>query len=284
MRLHRTVEPSVPRRSGFTLIELLTVIAIISLLASLILPAVQQAREAGRRTACLNHQANLGAAILNFAARQADRVPLFFDWRSTGVDSSGTISWLINDEAAGISPFLLSPGSPSSQIITGGSAPAARGRPMSWAVAILPEMDNRALYDQLLSWDRAALGPDASWSKLSNTTLAGYTCPDDPEHGTSGGISYVANAGYISYGYFIDRLPPEENDFHLALIDWKDGGADNGSFAERTRAENQEVSQAASVFIDNRTATGLGRRNTIATIFDGISSTLLLTENLQARD
>lgn len=90
------------RRSGMTLIELLVVVAVVAGLAAMLLPAVQTAREAARRTACLNNLRHVGCALHgHLLARR--RFPIgCLEWRPPGRPGSARcLAW-----SARILPWL----------------------------------------------------------------------------------------------------------------------------------------------------------------------------------
>jgi prepilin-type N-terminal cleavage/methylation domain-containing protein len=124
---------SLKRRLGFTLIELLVVIAIIAVLIALLLPAVQQAREAARRTQCKNNLKQLGLALHNYH----DAFLVF----PPSVSYDG-----IADGNSTVGGNACSPSGGASNTSTYTRAP--------WTVGILPFMDQTPLYNSFSQTSR----------------------------------------------------------------------------------------------------------------------------------
>lgn len=118
MKTQHTLKTHTTRRSiraprAFTLIELLVVIAIIAILIALLLPAVQQAREAARRTQCKNNLMQIGLAIHNYEMAHQVLPP-------GTINATGPIK---NDDTTGYH--------------------------MSWLVQVIPYMDEPVLYQHI---------------------------------------------------------------------------------------------------------------------------------------
>ena len=81
------------KRKGFTLVELLVVIAIIGLLTSLLLPAVQAARESARKTKCLNNLTQIYKAIVAYEGAKNGLPPAFASWSFPGNPAAVPEGW-----------------------------------------------------------------------------------------------------------------------------------------------------------------------------------------------
>jgi prepilin-type N-terminal cleavage/methylation domain-containing protein len=140
--------PQKKSRGGFTLIELLVVIAIIAILIALLLPAVQQAREAARRTQCRNNMKQLGLALHNYHDNFG-RFPTQ-GYYAANVGTAASPVW----------------------------AP----RNHTWLSMILPYMDQAPLYNQinfsLPVWAQTTGLPTANQAIVA-TQLPALRCPSD---------------------------------------------------------------------------------------------------------
>jgi prepilin-type N-terminal cleavage/methylation domain-containing protein len=182
MHLGSRRQHRVPRSArGFTLIELLVVIAIIAVLIALLLPAVQQAREAARRTQCRNNLKQLGLALHNYH----DTYNVFPTGRIRNTYSGITDAWYTGN--------------------------------IAWLPRLLPQVDQAPLFAQV-DWN---LGQGTSATDghggVNGTNPTGarrqiipaFRCPSDPGNGgvpwrTPAGVTVTGqapNAGYASTNY-----------------------------------------------------------------------------------
>lgn len=184
---------------GFTLIELLVVIAIIAILIALLLPAVQQAREAARRTQCKNNLHNMGLAIHNYH----DAMSIF----------------PVNRIGRGGGPAALG--------LPPGASPPSCWNGLGWIVMVLPYIDQAPLYNSL---DLITCGTGVNGGglvgntapaqniKARRTVLTPLICPSNPQpkQATGGGFrddawaednldgartDYVGNLGFMNAGH-----------------------------------------------------------------------------------
>ncbi|MDR0611665.1 MAG: DUF1559 domain-containing protein [Planctomycetaceae bacterium] len=173
---------------GFTLVELLVVISIIGMLAGLLLPAVNAAREAGRRATCVSNQSQAALAIINYDAAKtylpALRQRLVS--KTTGTGDDGTTTEV----------------------------------QVSWVGLILPYMEQTTAWDRLTNW---YVAPSEA---IFGLTLPSLKCKSDVVEGTR--ISYVVNGGYqnavgtwggIYTGRYNDPARREDAPFFDYLMD-----------------------------------------------------------------
>ena len=147
-------------RSGFTLVELLVVIGIIATLVGLLIPAVQAARESGRRNTCVNNLSQLGKAVVAFDS-QKQYIP---GWRNPH---------------------------PNKNV----SASATKGF-VSWPIPLLPNLERKDIYNLWTSSTNVSTG--AVNSGYLPPAMAIFKCPTTPPDDDSlPGLAYAGNVGVL---------------------------------------------------------------------------------------
>jgi len=149
-------------RKAFTLVELLVVIAIIGILIGMLLPAVQQVREAARRVTCANNMRQIALALHNYESSYKKFPP----------------GHLINRSWWG-APFTVDPapgGTAANSYPTGGPF-------WSWMLRIAPQMEQQNVMNQFDMSPEPAAWPwwqyDANGMALNGLVVGTYTCPSE---------------------------------------------------------------------------------------------------------
>jgi len=174
MKLSLPILRATKRWRAFTLIELLVVIAIIAVLVALLLPAVQQAREAARRSACKNNIKQLGLAFHNYHDTHRVMPPGAID---------------------------------SDRAVNSGTSAAENNNAMGWGTMLLPFLDQAPLYNQISGETNGFVH---SWQDANNDGTANdpipsaseqisvFNCPSDPMGGINTKISNLGKSNYLA--------------------------------------------------------------------------------------
>ena len=180
---------------GFTLVELLVVIAIIGTLVGLLLPAVQQAREAARRSSCGNNLKQIGTALLNFESAQK----AFPAGYSLVLPSNGGPCW---GWATFILPYM------EQADIYNGLAPTTRK--LSDLYVASPAAADQALLQSPIQTYRCPSDKTAALNNLKSTPNVSFGSNDRFSLATSNyvgsaGSSFISGAtdtGGLLYGFY----------------------------------------------------------------------------------
>jgi len=236
------------RRLAFTLIELLVVIAIIAILIALLLPAVQQAREAARRTQCKNNMKQIALAVYNY------------------------------HDTHGVFPVNY-----SLRNILGNTndGPAIANSARSWLQFILPYVDQAPLYNKI---DFNGVG--GGWpglfvnnpnnQQVASTALSVYLCPSDngSNNGRLGGRSDYSPAGTF-WGVTNYKACMGSN-WEVGLAAWNPVPNPSGRNAPLTDGLNR----GNGILCSNQSATNGPTR--VRDVTDGTSNTFAAGEALPA--